>query len=92
MPGPTATAGVVGVGVRWREIEPPRQWSRSAGVGWLPKTPQSPLVQGGTPLSLNVAPQSGKQNYSLDYCFSLVEERLSADSSPPLDPAYYPPG
>jgi hypothetical protein len=59
--------------LRWGSSENPlrrrggaqRRRSRSAGVGWfpLPKTPlKSPLVQGGTAFSLNVAPQRGKKN------------------------------
>ena len=40
-------------------------------VGHGPKTPlKSPLVQGGTVFSSNVAPPGGMQNSFLSYCLS----------------------
>ena len=54
MPGPTATAGVVGVLCLSATDRTTATTARSAGGGFVPgfKTPlRSPLVQGGTPFS-----------------------------------------
>ena len=61
MPGPTATAGVVGVPCSSATDRTTATAARSAGVGIVStfKTPlKSPLVQGGTLFSSNVAPQA----------------------------------
>jgi hypothetical protein len=62
MPGPTATAGVVGRRCFGRRLEPPRQQSAA---------PLLPLSKEGTlPFSSNLAPRIGLKNTS-EFCLTL---------------------
>ncbi len=82
MPGPTATAGVVGVPCSSATDRTTATAARSAGVGWFPfQTPlKSPLVQGGTLFSSNVAPQRGMKNsFAFDEPSALISHTSLGD-------------